>query len=442
MSVPLRYPIRGRTASGLLASVERGIRDGRLAPGTPLPTVRGLAQQLGLSPTTVAAAYRALRLRGLVTSDGRRGTRVGPRPALGIRRPASEAPAGLRDLASGNPSPALLPPLAAALAAAAAPVSLYGEPAEDPELVALAVRELEGDGIAAGSLAVVGGALDGIERVLQAHLGTGDRVAVEDPGYTGVLDLVATLGLEPVPVAIDDSGPEPDALRRALRRGCRALIVTPRAQNPTGAALDPARAKDLRRVLDAHPDVLLVEDDHAGPVAGAKALTLARGRERWAHVRSVSKWLGPDLRLSVLAGDPETVARVQGRQYIGAGWVSHILQRVVVQLWEDPATARRMREAERAYAERRLSLIEKLAARGIAAHGRSGLNVWIPVAEEAGAATALAALGWGVRAGERYRIRSGPAIRVTVASLKAAEVERVASDVAAVLRPARGAISP
>src|SRR5438552_17476655 len=105
MSVPLRYPIRGRGASELAQSVERGVRGGRRAPGAPLPTVRALSKQLGLSPATVAAAYRSLRQRGLVNSDGRRGTRIGQRPPVSAR-PAALVPAGLRDLASGNPNPA------------------------------------------------------------------------------------------------------------------------------------------------------------------------------------------------------------------------------------------------------------------------------------------------------------------------------------------------
>lgn len=407
----------------------------------PLPTVRALSQQLKLSPATVASAYRALRQRGLVTSDGRRGTRIGHRPPVTARRPAAGVPAGLRDLATGNPDPAWLPRLDSAPAVTEPRPVLYGEPAEDAGLVALAKRQLEDDRIDARALAVVGGALDGLERVLQSHLRPGDRVAVEDPGHAGVLDLVAALGLVSEPVALDDSGPLPEATRHALRRGARALIVTPRAQNPTGAAFDEPRARALRRELEPYPDVLLIEDDHAGPVAGAKALTLSRGRRHWAVARSVSKSLGPDLRLCVLAGDPETIARVQGRQYIGAGWVSHILQRAVARFWRDKATLRRMREAERAYTDRRRALIDALERHGIPAFGRSGLNVWIPATEEAGAVTTLAALGWAVRAGEPYRIRSGPAIRVTIASLRLDEITQLASDIASALRPQRRAVT-
>jgi len=240
---------------------------------------------------------------------------------------------------------------------------------------------------------------------------------------------------------LDDFGPLPDAARQALRRGAQALILTPRAQNPTGAALDERRTKDLGKALDDFPAILLIEDDHAGPVAGTDAFSLTKGRQTWAVARSVSKSLGPDLRVALLAGDAETIARVQGRQYIGAGWVSHVLQRLVAALWKDTHAARLMRGAERVYGERRTALIEALRARGIPAFGRSGMNVWIPAAEEAGPLTSLAALGWAVRAGEPYRIRSGPAIRVTIASLREDDVARLASDIASAVRPGRRTVT-
>src|SRR5439155_1949188 len=117
--------------------------------------------------------------------------------------------AHLRDLSRGNPDPALLPRLGRALARLPRRSDLYGEPANRPALLELAARQLAADGLPRGALALVGGALDGIERVLGAHLRPGDRVALEDPGYVAVFDLVAALGLVAEPVRVDDAGPLP-----------------------------------------------------------------------------------------------------------------------------------------------------------------------------------------------------------------------------------------
>src|SRR5437867_10981378 len=108
MNVPVRYHIGGRTAAEIAASVERGVRDGRLPPGDRLPPVRDLAADLGLSPATAAAAYATLRRRGVVATAGRRGTRVAGRPPLPARPAPALPPAG-KDLSSGTPDPALPP---------------------------------------------------------------------------------------------------------------------------------------------------------------------------------------------------------------------------------------------------------------------------------------------------------------------------------------------
>ncbi len=437
MSVAVQKYITGSSAREIAERIEAAIRDQQLAPEDPLPTVRGLARTLEISPATVAAAYRRLRERGLVVTRGRRGTAVSGRPPLPARLPG-ELPPDVRNLADGNPDPALLPDLAPVLATIDPTAHLYGEAVNDPVLLRTAARQFAVDGIPAAHLTVVSGALDGLERVLQIHLRRGDRVAVEDPGFTGVLDLLTALGLVAVPVAIDERGPLPDALAHVLRGGMSALIVTPRAQNPTGAALDPPRVRALRRVLRGYPELLLLEDDHAGPVAGAEAVTLCDARrERWAVVRSVAKSLGPDLRLALLTGDRSTVARVEGRTLLCIRWVSHILQRLVVAHWARPGTSRKLRAAERTYTERRAALVSALAERGIEARGRSGLNVWVPVPEEAPVVIRLRDAGWAVAGGERFRIASPPAIRVSIASLAPADARRLATDLAHVLAPDR-----
>jgi DNA-binding transcriptional MocR family regulator len=440
MNVSVHYQIRGKSGNEIAASIENGIRSGRLVSGERLPTVRALATRLHVSPTTVAGAYNALRVRGLVHGSGRRGTVVNRRPPLMTRSAPSPA-VGLRNLFEGGPDPAMLPALKPFLARLEGSPGKYGDAENRAELIERAAEQFRRDGIAAPSIAVVSGALDAIERVLQGWLRPGDRVAVEDPSYTGVLDLVAAMGLVAEPVEIDDSGPLGADLKRALKLGAKAFILTPRAQNPTGAALDRKRASELRQVLAGFPECVLIEDDHAGPVAGARAFTLSGGRARWAIARSVSKSLGPDLRVSVMAGDELTVARVQGRQSLGPRWVSHILQDLVAQLWADPETPAMLRTAADTYAHRRHALIEELARYGIEARGRSGLNVWIPVVEEAAATNAMAEKGWAIRAGECYRIKSPPGIRVTTSTLTPDDARRFAADVAESLRPRSSAQS-
>jgi DNA-binding transcriptional MocR family regulator len=343
-------------------------------------------------------------------------------------------PPGARELSRGNPDPELLPDLAGALARTRLPTRLYGESPVLAELASRAREQLEADGVGGEALCLLSGALDGIERVLQAHARPGDRVAVENPGYSALFDLLRARGLVLEPVTVDDRGMLPASLDAAMQAGASAVVITPRGQNPTGAALDAARARQLRAVLERHPAALLIEDDHLGAVAGSELHTLTAGRERWAATRSVAKALGPDIRLAVLSGDPETVARVQGRQQCGPGWVSHILQALVLTLWSDPLVERRVADAGALYAARRRGLLDELARHGVPAHGASGLNVWVPVREETGVVAALLQRGWVVAPGAPYRLAdSPPAIRVTTATLGEGEAGRLAGDIAEVL---------
>ncbi|MCQ0021853.1 aminotransferase class I/II-fold pyridoxal phosphate-dependent enzyme [Streptomyces somaliensis DSM 40738] len=434
------YRISGRRASDIAASVELGVGSGGLRPGQPLPPVRELAAELGVNPNTVAAAYRTLRERGVIETAGRRGSRVRPRPATTARDAAGvEVPEGARDVGRGDPDPSLLPRLGPALAAAArredARHVMYGEPPVDEDFARLARAALDAEGVPAGPVGVAGGGLDAVERVLAAHLRPGDAVAVEDPGWGSVLDLVPALGLRVVPVGVDDDGPLPGDVERALRDGgARAVVVTARAQNPTGAAVGAERAARLREVLGRHREVLVVEDDHGHGVVDVPLHPLGGVTERWALVRSVAKAYGPDLRVAAFTGDEATVDRVLGRQRLGPGWVSRLLQRTVAHLWETGAVDQGA--VARSYGERREALVRALGERGVAAHGRSGMNVWVPVADETGVVTRMLRAGWAVAPGARFRLVSPPAVRLTVSGLSGADVEPLAAAVAAATGPA------
>lgn len=445
-----KYRIRGRRAVEIVSSVEKAVTAGALAPGSALPPLRDLAAELGVNPNTVASAYRLLRERGVIETGGRRGSRVLPRPAHTARHQVRlDVPGDAHDLSHGNPSTEQLPSLAEALRHAAAeqdrdPV-LYGRASADEQLMDLARREFLADGVPPGQIAVTSGALDAIERVLQARLRPGDLVAVEDPGWTSLLDLLPALGLNAVGVEVDDDGPRLDDVERALAAGAVALVVTSRAQNPTGAALGSRRAAELREVLRLRPDVLVIEDDFGHAIADVPyhSLCAAAGRpvtEHWTVIRSVTKAFGPDMRLAVLMGDADTVDRVRGRQHLGAGWVSYVLQRAVAQLWNSEAVDRK--RVAGFYGERRRALILALAERGVQAYGRSGFNVWIPVPDETPAVVGLLRRGWAVAPGSRFCLGSRSGLRLTVSTLGLDEIPGLAADIAAVLRTDLSATRP
>jgi DNA-binding transcriptional MocR family regulator len=420
-------------AADLAASLERRITGGELVPGSRLEPVRAASDRLGLAPNTVAAAYRSLAERGLVVARGRLGTFVEAR-----LRPTSESipevPPGLVDLASGEPDPALLPDLAPILAALDGSTATYGDPSVNPGLEAAARQIMAAEGVESRLLAVTGGAVDGIERALGAWLRPGDAVAVEDPGWFAIADLVRAMGLVPVPVAIDSHGIVPDRLVQVLGR-VGAVVLTPRAQNPTGAWRSPSRAAELTEVLAARPEVLVIEDDHIGPMAGPPLAVIGPGMERWAYIRSFSKSLGPDLRTAVVTGDDTTLDQLLCRQMVGPGWVSHILQRAVAGLLDSPTVVAGQEKATAAYAERRRFLADALDGNGLPVGGDSGLNLWVPVDDEEAAVRAVRERGYAIRAGSRFRHRSRPGVRVTISQID----ERQAGEVAEALAgpPAR-----
>ena len=443
-----QYQVSGDSAASISASIESGVRRGDFTFGAALPPVRLLADYLHVSPATVAKAYQELKHRGVVEAEGRRGTRVRSRPAVAGSRSALRLPVppGVLDLSAGEPDVRLLPPLGPALRAiaeTAGPPQGYASAVAMPELTDAARPRLAADGVPMehAVIAAAAGTLDALERLLTAHLRPGDAVAVEDPGWANLFDLLAALGLRCVPFAVDRDGPDPASLTAALRSGAQAVVITVRAQNPTGAAVTAARAAELREVLAAHPGLLLIADDHAAELAGTPLHCVGPVTGSWAVVRSASKPFGPDLRIAVLAGDETTIARVVGRMRLGTGWVSTVLQRLLLRLWLDPEVEATVAAAAADYARRRHALCAALAERGVPAFGATGINVWVPVADETRTVGLLRDAGYAVTPGSLFRIASPPGIRITVSPLDEADIPALAEAVAAAAGPA-GLITP
>lgn len=431
--------LEDRTPRGIAAALGRAVRSGELAPGERLPTVRVVAAELGVSPATVSAAWQALRRTGLVVSRGRAGTfvreeperRLSPRVA-GLRGPVDD---GARlDLSRGTPDPALLPELGAALrrvsehTTRSRALAGYQEEPVVPELrrVLAATWPSPTD-----QITVVDGATDGVARVLELVVSYGDRVVLESPGFPPFYDLVEALGAEAVPVALDDAGVRPESLRRALASRPAALVLQPRAHNPTGVSTTPARAETLARLLRRQaPTPWVVEDDHSGAISTAPDVSLGRWLpDRVVHVRSYSKTHGPDLRLAALGGPGDLVDALVARRMLGPAWTSRMLQTILLDLLTSSRSMDEVAEARRQYYGRQQALVAALSAHGLDVATPDGINLWLPVRDERAAVLHLAAAGVRVAAGAPFLAAGEPGsfVRVTSGLVPPEDADEVAA---------------
>lgn len=417
------------TARGLANAVSRAIRDGVLVPGTKLPPIRRVASELALSPTTVSAAWRLLSRSGAVHADGRRGTTVAETAAPGAvryRQAVGRASAFADDLSTGVPDAALLPSLASSFAdlTTAGTPSSYLDPPVLPELEVELRRSWP---YPADQITVVDGALDALDQMTRSTLRFGDRVVVEHPCFPALVDLMEAAGVDVVGVPLDAEGMSVEGLAEALRTATRAVFLQPRAQNPTGVSMTRERAHALARVIQGS-GALVVEDDSSGAIGMSEPLSLGEWLpDQTVHIRSYSKSHGPDLRLAAMSAPAALMDDLLARRQLGQGWSSRLLQRILLHLLTDPVVVSEVDEARSVYAERRRVMVKALQQYGVEVDGGDGINLWIPVQDEAAALIRLASQGIGVAPGRPFAVlpETRGFMRVTV-GLVSSGTERLA----------------
>lgn len=409
--------LESHTARGVARAVSRAIRDGVLEPGMKLPPIRAVAGQLELSPTTVSAGWALLARSGSIVTDGRRGTTIAEvRPGSSrYRQTVDRQTLFDLDLSTGVPDPRLLPDLTAALntvTSAAAPGSYLDEPVV-PELSEILRADWP---YPAEELTIVDGAMDALDLAARCFVRFGDRVVVEHPTFPLLLDQLEAAGAEVVGVPLDEQGILPGPLAEALTSPAAAMVIQPRAQNPTGVSLSIDRARELAKVLQASGTTIL-EDDAAGSVATTAPISLGQYLpEQTLHIRSFSKSHGPDLRLAAVSGPREMIRELNARRQLGQGWSSRLLQRVLLALLTDERALAQVATARMEYRRRRETVVAALAEHEIFLGGSDGINIWVPVLDESAALVRLASQGIGVAPGAPFAARSeqGGHIRVTV----------------------------
>ncbi|WP_213765533.1 aminotransferase class I/II-fold pyridoxal phosphate-dependent enzyme [Caballeronia sp. dw_19] len=431
---------------GIVASLSRLISSGNLDPGAQLPTVRDLAQKMRVSPSTVMNAWQKLRAHGLIETHRRGGTVV----RHDVAAPLSNSPtmtgrAAPRDTASwsttdfsrGTADPALQPDLGRALAAGLRVGNLHE--AEREEMIDALVEAVASTWpVSPQAWTTAGGGTEGMLLALQAATRPGDKVAIENPTSPRLLGVLSTLELVPVAVDCDDAGPLPDALSDALRQGPTAFVYQLRAHMPTGHALSEKRRDELAAILEKHPDINVLEDDHLGSVTSTPAHSMAlRLPARCLLVRAYCRAFGVDLRTSVIGGSRALIDRIDEYRNNRVAMTSRILQGALAFLLTDPESVATLEHARQCYANRRHLLASSLRALGLDVPEGSGLIVWVRVPNESKAIVSLATHGVIVAGGAQCFVdrRNDPHIRISISRLPddASTIERFAQTVAAAI---------
>jgi GntR family transcriptional regulator / MocR family aminotransferase len=364
--------------------LREAIRSGRLAAGERLPSSRALAAELGLSRGLVLECYGQLQAEGFLTSRSGSATRVA-RNARGSselpeRAPAAPAPRLAVDFRAGVPDLTSFPrrDWAWALREAcrdATPAELgYGDPRGLEALrgvLAGYLRRVRGAVADAEQVVLCSGFAQGINLVLRslALAGIG-RVAIEDPGDNDYLEICARLGMEAVPVAIDERGVDVEALAAS---GVRAVILTPTHQFPTGTALAPERRQALVSWA-IEQDAMIVEDDYDAefrydrdPVGALHGLA----PEHVALIGTVSKSLAPSLRLGWVVCPAALLDALTEEKRLSDRGSPGLEQLALARLIESGRFDRHLRHMRRVYAARRDTLLAALRERapGVPVHG-------------------------------------------------------------------------
>lgn len=412
------------------------IDQGRLQPGTRVPSLRSLASELNLARGTVEAAYQMLIGEGYLLARGPAGTCVSPQlaptpsPSSRAARPAStdhhhEAESSPQPFQLGLPALDAFPRKLWARLAARRLRELGGNALMMPDPAGhRALREsLAGYlGISRGihcrpeQVFITSGHRASLALVQRALMAPGEAIWLEDPGYLHARQLLEGLGVQGVPVPVDGEGLVVDAGQR-LAPEARFALVTPTHQSPTGVALAlPRRLALLERARQVQGWV--IEDDYDSeyryqgrPLPALKSLD-RDGRVLYAG--TFSKVLYPGLRLAYLVVPEREVERFRDVAALFLGGNNELLQVTTADFIDQGHFARHLKKMRSLYARRRAHTCEALLAHcgvyldiDLQAGGMHLLARLAPGSDDRPIAEHAQATGLAVAALSRWRMTEG-----------------------------------
>ncbi|SFZ80752.1 DNA-binding transcriptional regulator, MocR family, contains an aminotransferase domain [Devosia enhydra] len=398
-----RVPMRNPRA--LSRTIMEMVAEGELSQGMRMPTVREVADALGMSPAGVAAAWRELVDWRVLETRRRGGTTVlgpaVPRRATryDVMMKASEGiPLNIGHL---TPDKTILPPLERAFAAALGDARVH-DAAPDP--ISQRLREAVEPNwpFQPGFMMATHGGIAAAELALQTSVRPGDRVIVDAPTVSRILDILEALGARAVPVTYREGGPDLGELRTALAMRPAAFVYQPVGNHPTGFSVTPewiGRAADL--LAEAHmPIIELVQAPlmHAQPW-----LSLGTRLPRIVvHVHAYNFFTGTDLRVGVAGGSSYYIDRMWQKLTFSSGWVSRILQNALAfQLTDATALAELQRYVDTCR-RRHADMLDSLARVGFSLPRTDGPTIWLPVPDEYVVTNQLSSRGIVVHPGSYF----------------------------------------
>lgn len=389
-----------RSPAGIAEQVGQLIEEGQLPLDSRLPTVRDLAQEVGVSVGTVAQAWGLLRERGLVETRRRGGTRVID-PSTGSR-PRFPGFSHV-DLRFGSPHPALLPDLAEPLQqnAPQPTLSSWNRPRLSEQLRTAAQRDLP---VRAETVLPTSTGSEAMWLAMRAAASPGDSIAIEHPCSPGIEEVARDLGLRPVPVETDGDGPCAEALR-PISSSVKALVLA-----PSGAfghhVLSPKRAEQLAAILGPGGSTI-IEDDPLGPLSEDPGSSLSSLLpERTLRVRDYARAFGPDLGPCLLAGPIALIERAAAERSGGWGTLSYILQDTAAGLITSASHRRALAGVRRHYRNKHIMAVEALEQAELAVSSRPGSwSITIHSPDAAQALAHLAAQGVDLAASRHDQLR-------------------------------------
>lgn len=346
----------GRTPA--YRQIEQALRllvlDGRLPIGIRLPGERHLAPELGVSRTTVTAAYAELREQGFLASKHGSGSVT--------RLPRSEPP--------NATLPTELPEIDFSIAALAAPKEVYAayaealvelprhlpgvgyEPAGLPDLRAAIARQYVRRGLPTSpdEVLVTQGSQHGLVLLLGLLARPGDRVAIDHPTYSKALEAILNASCQPVAVQLPPAGWDLDQLDAAIdQTGARLAYLLPDFHNPTGRLMDEKGRERSAKIAARRGCHLIVDEtmvdlwlDQTPPVP----MGLFDRAQAVISLGSMSKSFWGGLRIGWIRASRELVAALStARAALDMG-TPIIEQLAATILLEDPEPQLKTRRSE------------------------------------------------------------------------------------------------